>query len=124
MIFESLAFWTLVVGVVAFVVKFFAPTFPFDETQILAAVLFVLGLVGIVPAARASARVRGALATVSGGDIFKSLQFWTLVAGLGSFVIHYYAPTFPLEQSAILALVIFILGFFQITPELRARGLK
>lgn len=123
MIYQSLAFWTLVVGVVAFVIRFFAPTFPFDETQILAAVLFVLGLVGVVPTARAAAQVRGALA-VAPSDILKSLPFWTLVAGLVAFVLHYFFPTFPFEQSAILAFVIFILGFFQITPELRARGLR
>lgn len=123
MIWNSLAFWTMVVGLLAYVIRFFMPTFPFDETQILAAVLFVLGLVGIVPAARASAKIRGALA-VAPADILKSLQFWTLLSGVVAFVLHFYFPTFPFEQSAILAFVVFVLGFFQITPELRARGLK
>jgi hypothetical protein len=121
MLVKSLAFWTLVAGVIAFVAKFFAPALPFDATQILAAILFVLGLAGVVPTLRA--RVYGR-ALVAPADILKSLPFWTMVTGLVSFIVHFYAPAFPFEQSAILALVVYVLGFFQITPELRARGLR
>lgn len=123
-ILKSRLFWVLVVGLLTFVAKFFLPTFPFDETQVLAAVLFILGLFGVVPAAQASARMRGALATVGAGDILKSLPFWTLVAGLVAFVVNFFAPTFPFAQDAILGFIVFILGLFQINPELRARGLK
>jgi uncharacterized membrane protein YqjE len=119
MLIQSVAFWTLIVGLLAFVVKFFSPSFPFDETQILAAVLFVLGLFGVIPSVRAKG-----FAAVGAGSILKSLQFWTMVCGLVSFVIHYFAPSFPFAESAILAFVVYVLGFFQITPELRARGLK
>ena len=122
-IFKSLVFWTLIVGVVAFVVKFFVPTFPFDETQIMAAVLFVLGLFGIVPTARFAAKARGALA-VAPSDILKSLPFWTLIAGLVAFVVHFFFPTFPFAQDAILGFIVFILGLFQVNPELRARGVR
>lgn len=52
-ILKSKVFWTLVVGVIAFVVKFYSPTFPMDEVQILAVVLFVLHSFGIDPELRA-----------------------------------------------------------------------
>jgi uncharacterized membrane protein YqjE len=115
--FSSLTFWTLVAGVVAFVVKFFWPSFPLDNTAILSAILFLLGLFGVVPTVRAIRR--GILAT----SIFGSMAFWELVVGLVSFVIHYFAPTFPLSDAVILALVVYVVGLFGITPELRMRGL-
>jgi di/tricarboxylate transporter len=52
-----------------------------------------------------------------------SLPFWQLLAGLAAFVIHFFAPTFPFDQIAILAFILFVLGYFGIHPELRARGL-
>jgi hypothetical protein len=122
MIFKSLVFITMLVGLVFFVLKFFLPTFPLDQTQILALVLFLMGLFGIVP----EARVRTAMG-VTAWDSFKalisSMSFWTLVAGVLAFALHYYAPTFPISESAILAMIVYILGFFQINPELKARGL-
>ncbi len=40
MISQSLTFWTLLVGLVAFVLRWYFPAFPLDETTILALVLF------------------------------------------------------------------------------------
>jgi hypothetical protein len=119
MIFKSLTFWTLIAGLVAFVAKFFFPAFPMDAAGILAAILFVLGLIGVVPSVRAMG-VRGAVA----GGIINSLAFWQLVAGLLFFVLRWFAPSFPFDQGIILAFIVFVLGWFGVTPELRARGLK
>jgi hypothetical protein len=46
-----------------------------------------------------------------------------MVAGLLAFVAKAYAPNFPLDEAGILAVILFVLGFFNIYPELRARGL-
>jgi hypothetical protein len=119
MIYKSLTFWTLVAGLLAFVAKFFFPAFPLDAAGILAAILFVLGLIGVVPAFRAMG-VRGAVA----GGIINSLAFWQLVAGLIFFILRFFAPSFPFDQGIILAFIVFVLGWFGVTPELRARGLK
>lgn len=116
---NSLQFWTLVAGLLAFVARFFYPDFPMDESQILAAVLFVLGLIGITPQVKASLTVK----SVTFGDLLKSKAFWTLVSGLVAFVVHYYAPDFPLDQAAVLALIVFVLNAVGINPELRNRGL-
>lgn len=115
-----LQFWVLVAGLIAFVAKFFYPDFPLDEQQILAAVLFLLGLIGVTPQARLAMRS----SALGLGDLLKSLAFWTMVVGLAEFVIHYYLPDFPLDQANLLAIVIFVLQQFGINPELRARGLK
>jgi len=114
----SLQFWTLIAGLVAFVARFFFPNFPFDETQILAAVIFLLGLIGVTPQILAPKAMR-----VGFGDLLKSKAFWTLVAGIAGFVIHFYAPEFPFDQAAILALIVFVLDAIGINPELQRRGL-
>lgn len=118
MIFKSLTFWTLVVGVIAFVLRWFFPAFPLDEASILALVLFALGLIGITPTLRA----RGARALAT-PPVVNSLAFWQLVAGLVAFVIHFFAPDFPFQTEAILAVILFVLGYIGIKPELRARGI-
>lgn len=51
--------------------------------------------------------------------IFKSLTFWTLVAGLLAFVAKFFLPNFPLDAGGILALVLFLLGLFGIIPAVR-----
>jgi len=112
---NSLQFWTLVAGLVAFVAKFFYPNFPVDETQILAALLFLLGLIGVVPQLRTRA--------VTGYNLLTSKAFWTLVAGLVSFVVHYYFPTFPLDQAVLLSVIFFVLSAFGVNPELRKNNL-
>jgi hypothetical protein len=48
-IYKSTIFWTLIAGLVAFIVKYFAADFPFSETEILAAIIFVLNLFKIKP---------------------------------------------------------------------------
>lgn len=116
MIYQSLTFWTLIAGLAAFVARFFFPAFPLDETQILAFILFALGLIGVVP----QLRTRGALTS----DIVHSLAFWQLIAGLVTFVLHFYAPNFPFDQVALLGVILFVLGLFGVVPELCVRGLK
>lgn len=56
--------------------------------------------------------------------IFKSLTFWTLLAGLAAFVLRWYFPAFPLDAETILALVLFVLGLIKIYPTLRSRGFR
>src|SRR5215212_4993978 len=94
MISKSLTFGTLLAGLLTFITRWYFPTFPFDEVTILAAILFVLGLIGIVPQLRA----RGALTV----GIVHSLAFWQLVAGFLAFVLHFFAPSFPFDQPVIL----------------------
>jgi hypothetical protein len=55
--------------------------------------------------------------------IYKSLAFWKMVAIFVTGIILYYAPTLPINDTLILALVLTALQAFSITPELRARGL-
>jgi len=86
--------------------------------SILSLVLFVLGLIGITPALRA----RGARALVS-PPVVNFLAFWQLIAGFVAFVIHFFAPDFPLTNETILGVILFVLGYVGITPELRARGI-
>lgn len=111
-IYKSLMFWTLLVGLLMFVITFYAKNFPLSAENVLALVLFVLGLIGVVPQARAKALP---------GDIVHSLAFWQLVAGFVAFVITYFAPTFPFGQDVILGVIVFVLSFFGVKPELRAR---
>lgn len=118
MLFQSLTFWTLLVGVIAFAVRWYFPAFPLDEGSILALVLFVLGLIGITPTLRA----QGVRALVS-VPIVNSLAFWQMVAGFLVFVIRFFAPDFPLSPEVILGVILFVLGYVGITPELRMRGL-
>lgn len=115
---NSLAFWTAVVALLSFVLKFFWPDFPFDNEQVLAAILFLLGLVGIYPQF-----MQRRLLGLTFGDLVKSKAFWTLVAGLGAFVVHFYSPDFPLDEAAILALIVYVLAQFGVVPELRQRGI-
>lgn len=116
-IYKSLIFWTLLAGLAAFVARFYYPQFPFSEANILALVLFALGLIGVVPTLQAHG-LRGALA----GGIVNVLAFWQLVAGLLIFVITYFAPTFPFSTETVLGVILFVLSFFGIRPELRMRA--
>jgi len=50
---KSLKFWTLVVGLILFVIQAYVPSFPFAEDTILKLVVFVLGLLGIQPELKA-----------------------------------------------------------------------
>lgn len=117
-IFKSLTFWTLLVGLGMFIATFYAPTFPLSAANVLALVLFVLGLFGVAP----TFRVKGFRAALSGG-IANSLAFWQLVAGFIAFVITFFAPTFPFGSDVIVGVIVFVLSFFGIKPELKARGL-
>lgn len=118
-IFSSLQFWTLLVGVIAYVAKFYFPELPLDNQSILALVLFVLGLVGVTPQVRRLG-LRPSLTTTA---VYNSLAFWQLVAGLVAFVVTYFAPQFPFDQDAIFAAIVFVLGLLGVVPELRERHL-
>ena len=118
-IFKSLNFWTLLVGLIAFVIRFYQPGFPLSEANILALVLFALGLFGVV----LTFRVKGFRSAVAGG-IVNVLAFWQLVSGFVIFVITYFAPTFPFTTETLLGVILFVLSFFQIKPQLQAQGFK
>ena len=115
-IYKSLTFWTLLVGLVMFAMTFYVPAFPLTIPNVLALVLFALGLIGVYPTFKARG-FRGAFA----GGIEKSLAFWQLVAGFVLFVFTYFAPDFPFSNETILGVILFILSLFGIKPELRAR---
>lgn len=55
--------------------------------------------------------------------ILKSRIFWGMVAALLAYVVKLLVPTFPLDEVQILGIILFVLGLFNIYPELRARGL-
>jgi hypothetical protein len=115
---KSLKFWTLLVGLVLFAVKWYFPTFPLTFEQLLAAVLFFLGLVDIVPTLRAQG-----LRALATSPIVNSLAFWQLVAGLVAFILTTFAPNIGISPEIVLGVILFVLGLFQVHPELRARGL-
>jgi len=56
-IYNSLAFWQLVAGLMFFVLRYFAPDLPVDEPTILAVILFILAALGIVPELRARGKM-------------------------------------------------------------------
>lgn len=119
MIYQSLTFWTLLVGVVAFALRWYFPAFPLDNATTLSLVLFFLGLFGIFPTLRAQG-----FRTLLTPPILSSLAFIQLVAGLVTFVIHFWAPDIPVTVETILSVFIAVLGLFGIYPELRLRGLR
>ena len=55
--------------------------------------------------------------------VHKSIQFWTLIAGLLAFIAANYVPNFPLSKEVILQVVVYVLGLVGIVPELKARRL-
>lgn len=117
---SKLQFWTLIVALATYVAKFFYPDLPFTEADILAGVLFLLGLIGVVPSVRG---VTGKVLGYTIADLFKSLTFWTMVAGLLGFVVRFYAPEFPYSDAVILSIIVWVLTQFGINPELRYSGL-
>ena len=54
---SQLAFVALVAGLIAYVVKFFIPSFPFDAAMIQDFLIFLLSLAGIVVGVRARGRL-------------------------------------------------------------------
>ncbi len=119
MIFNSLNFWTLVIGLIYFVAKFFFPAFPLNPDQMLALLLAALGGIGIYP--RVKAAIRG-IAPVTINDLIRNKEFWFLLTGVIYFIVKFYVPAFPLTDVVLLAVVLFVLSLFGINPELRARG--
>ena len=55
--------------------------------------------------------------------LFKSYQFYVLLAGLIVFIVKQYAPDFPFSEVEIVAFFVFVLGLFGIQVEGRSRGL-
>lgn len=111
MIIGSKAFWMALIAVVLFVVKFFAPTFPFDAVAIYSVVVFILSFFGVVPQLRAIRRY-----ALGWSDLFSSAAFWMLLVALISYVIHYYLPTFPITEADLGILVIWILTQVGVNP--------
>ena len=118
---NKLQFWTLVVALATYVLKYFYPDLPITEADILAGVLLILGLIGVYPTVRALWKATVSELTIT--DLFKSKAFWTLVAGLLGFVVRFYFPAFPYADAVILVVIIFILNRLGINPELRYYGL-
>ena len=112
MLFKSFTFWTLFVGVVAFIIRWYFPTFPLDNAQILSLVLFLLGLIGIFPTLRA----RGFRALVT-PPILNSLAFIELLAGLVAFIFNTVAPDAPISRDLVLGVLLSLLALIQIYPE-------
>lgn len=115
---KSKAFWTLLVGVVAFAARWYWPTFPLTEGQILSLVFFVLGFFQIYPSLRASG-----LRAFTSPPIYSSLAFLELVAGLAAFVIQTLQPGSPVTKEMVLMAFALVLGLLGVSVELRERGL-
>lgn len=118
LLFKSLTFWTLFVGVIAFIIRWYIPAFPLTEGQILSVVIFLLGLISIFPTLLA----RGFRAFVT-PPILNSLAFIELLAGLVAFVLQTVAPDAPITRELVLGVILAVLAMLQIHPELRARDL-
>lgn len=116
----KLQFWTLVVALVAYVAKYFFPALPLTDADILAGVLFLIGLIGVYPTVRATV---SAVHGITASDIFKSKAFWILVAGLVGFVVRFYAPNFPYTDAVVLSVIIFVLNQLGVNPELQYNNL-
>ena len=52
--------------------------------------------------------------------LLKSLKFWALFVALVLFVIQAYVPAFPFAEDVLLKAVLFVLGLFQIEPEVKS----
>lgn len=113
MILKSLNFWTLLVGLIVYVVTFFVPTFPFNQMEVLSAVLFVLGLINIHPTFK--------FASLTWIDLFGKMDFWLALTGFVSFVVTYYKPDWGWTQGMLMSVVLAILALFKIKPELKYR---
>lgn len=111
--FNSRVFWLIVATIFVYVVKFVNPTFPLDVTTVLNAILFILGLVGVVVTLRAVTK-----RALGWSDLLHSLPLWSLIASLVSFVVHYYFPTFPMDEVLILAVIVWVLDQFGIQPTI------
>jgi len=114
-----LQFWTLVAGLAAYILTYLYDL-PITAADILAGVLFLLGLIGVVPTARAAYNQRRGLGW---GDLFESTAFLTLLAGLVGFVIRFYAPDFPYTDAVILSVLVFVVNKVFINSNLRYNGL-
>lgn len=110
----KLQLWILIVGLVSYVARFFYPDFPLDEQQLLAGVLFLLGLIGVYPSVRAA--INPAV-QYTWADLFKSLVFWELVAGIIGFVLRELRPDFPYNNAVILAVIVYLLRLVDINPQ-------
>lgn len=51
--------------------------------------------------------------------LIKSLKFWTLVVALGAFILQAYFPDIPVTEDTLLKIVLLVLGFFHIQPEVK-----
>lgn len=50
-------------------------------------------------------------------------KFWSLVAGLLFYAVKVFNPDFPLDEGAVLKVILFVLGLFGVAvPVLRSRG--
>lgn len=57
--------------------------------------------------------------------LIKSLKFWILIVAVVLFIIQAYVPSFPFNEDTLLKAILFILGLFNIEPEIKAQfGIK
>lgn len=52
--------------------------------------------------------------------LLKSLKFWVLLVALGAFILQAYFPDVPVTEDTLLKVVLLVLGFFHIQPEVKA----
>lgn len=52
--------------------------------------------------------------------LLKSLKFWALLVSLGAFILSVYFPDIPVTEDTLLKIVLLVLGFFHIQPEVKA----
>lgn len=51
--------------------------------------------------------------------LLKSLKFWVLLVALGTFILQAYFPDIPVTEDTLLKIVLLVLGFFHIEPEVK-----
>ena len=117
--YKSYQFWTMIAAFVAFLVKYFYPAIPVTAPQILTACLLVLGFFGITVAPTLSHLALPTNVT----SLLSNMNFWVMLTGIVSFIAYSFYPNFPLNSTSLLAVVLLILTFFGIKPELVYRGL-
>ncbi len=95
------------------------PWFPFTDAQILAAMLFLLGLIGVVPQVWIMLKYKLKRGLTGTEGWLKSKALWEMVAGIASIILLAYFPNLPITPAMILAFILFALNQAGINPEIK-----
>jgi hypothetical protein len=99
-ILGSPRFWAALLALVFIVAKAINPGWPLNEEEVVAAVTALVGFIFAVSATGTPTVWK---------ELFTSFRFWALVASLTFIFVRAFAPSFPISEQQILA-IIAILG--------------